>query len=464
MLKELRATAQKRGLQTAVVIFEPHPREFFTPQQAPARLTSLREKLELFSSMGVDRVHVCRFDAVFAHKTAADFIRALHEKLHAKFVLIGDDFRFGSGRAGDFALMEKIGLQCGFSVQAVHSVLHEGVRISSTAIRAALAAGQIRMARGYLGRPYSISGRVVHGDGMGRKLGFPTANVQMKHNLPPLKGIYVVLAHTEKLGVLQGVASLGVRPTLKQDAKPVLEVHLFEFSAATYGKHLRVNLAEAARRRKVSESGSADAADRVGCRNCKAMALGGVSEDKKKYPLNLPDTTFPMRGDLGKREPEILAKWQANKLYERVRQAFAGRPKFILHDGPPYANGEIHMGTLLNKVLKDIVVRSLTMAGFDSPYVPGWDCHGLPIEHKVVKDLGSRPRHEPRRDPRALPHRGHEVGRHPARPVPPPRRAGRLGQPYLTLDPRYEAGILDVLADLLDAATSSASSSRSTGA
>jgi riboflavin kinase/FMN adenylyltransferase len=190
--------------------------------------------------MGVDRVHVCRFDALFAKKSAADFIHALHEKLHAKFVLIGDDFRFGSGRAGDFALVEKIGAERGFAVQSVQSVLHGGVRISSTAIRAALADGQIRMAREYLGRPYSISGRVFHGDGMGRKLGYPTANVQMKHNLPPLKGIYVVLAHAEGLGVLQGVASLGIRPTLKHDAQYVLEVHLFEFAQQIYGKHLRV--------------------------------------------------------------------------------------------------------------------------------------------------------------------------------------------------------------------------------
>jgi riboflavin kinase / FMN adenylyltransferase len=240
LLNELRAAAQARGLQTAVVIFEPHPREFFTPQQAPARLTSLREKLELFETMGLDRVYVCRFDALFAKKTADDFIHALDEKLHSKFVLIGDDFRFGSGRAGDFALVEKIGAQRGFAVQAEHSVLHDGVRISSTAIRAALAAGQMRMAREYLGRPYSISGRVEHGDGTGRKLGYPTANIQLKHNLPPLKGVYVVLAHAEGLGVLQGVASLGIRPTLKKDAKPVLEVHLFEFAQQIYGKHLRV--------------------------------------------------------------------------------------------------------------------------------------------------------------------------------------------------------------------------------
>ncbi len=250
LLNELRAVGQQRGLQTAVVIFEPHPREFFTPQQAPARLTSLREKLELFRTMGVDRVHVCRFDALFAQKSAADFIHALHEKLHAKFVLIGDDFRFGSGRAGDFALMQKIGAQLDFAVQAVHSVLHDGVRISSTAIRAALADGQIRTAREYLGRPYSISGRVVHGDGMGRKLGFPTANIQLKHNLPPLKGVYVVLAHAEGLGVLEGVASLGIRPTLKQDAKPVLEVHLFEFAQQIYGKHLRVEFLQKLRDEK----------------------------------------------------------------------------------------------------------------------------------------------------------------------------------------------------------------------
>ena len=241
LLNELREAAQARGLPTAVVIFEPHPREFFTPQQAPTRLTSLREKLELFESMGIDRVHVCRFNARFAQMSAAEFIHALYEKLSAKFVLIGDDFRFGSGRAGDFALMEKIGMQHGFAVQSVHSVLHNGVRISSTAVRAALAEGNMRMAQSYLGRHYSISGRVEHGDGLGKKIGFPTANIQLKHNRPPLSGIFVVQAHAEGMGVLQGVASLGVRPTVHQDGKPVLEVHLFEFSQQIYNKHMRLD-------------------------------------------------------------------------------------------------------------------------------------------------------------------------------------------------------------------------------
>lgn len=241
LLNELHAAAQARGLPTAVVIFEPHPREFFTPQQAPVRLTSLREKLELFIEMGIDRVHVCRFNAHFAQISAAGFIHALHEKLSAKFVLIGDDFRFGSGRAGDFALMEKIGLQHGFAVQAVHSVLHNGVRISSTAVRAALAEGNMRVAQSYLGRPYSISGRVEHGDGLGKRLGFPTANIQLRHNRPPLSGIFVVQAHAEGMGVLQGVASLGVRPTVRQDGKPVLEVHLFEFAQQIYHRHMRLD-------------------------------------------------------------------------------------------------------------------------------------------------------------------------------------------------------------------------------
>ena len=241
LLKQLREAAQARGLPTAVLVFEPHPREFFTPEQAPARLTNMREKLELFAELGLDRVHECRFSSSFAQMSAADFIHALHEKLAAKFVLIGDDFRFGNARSGDFALMEKIGAQHGFEVQAMHSVLHDGIRISSTAVRAALADGNMRMAQRYLGRPYSISGRVEHGDGMGKRLGFPTANIQLKHNRPPLSGIFVVRMQGEDLPPMNGVASLGVRPTVRQDGKLVLEVHLFDFAHQIYNKHMRVD-------------------------------------------------------------------------------------------------------------------------------------------------------------------------------------------------------------------------------
>jgi isoleucyl-tRNA synthetase len=170
-----------------------------------------------------------------------------------------------------------------------------------------------------------------------------------------------------------------------------------------------------------------------------------------KETLNLPTTRFDMKANLAVREPQIQARWQEHAVYDQVRQARAGRPRKVLHDGPPYANGAIHMGTLLNKVLKDFVVRSLTMAGFDSPYVPGWDCHGLPIEHKVVKDLGSKAASMSHGEIRALCHteamKWVDIQRGQF------RRLGVMGDwehPYLTLDPRYEAGILDVLAELVE--------------
>jgi isoleucyl-tRNA synthetase len=170
-----------------------------------------------------------------------------------------------------------------------------------------------------------------------------------------------------------------------------------------------------------------------------------------KETLNLPKTGFDMKANLTVREPQIQARWREQDLYAQLRRARAGRPRRVLHDGPPYANGEIHMGTLLNKVLKDIVVRSLSMAGFDSPYVPGWDCHGLPIEHKVMKDLGPRAAKMDNAEIRALCQveamKWVDVQRNQF------RRLGVLGDwehPYLTLDPRYEAGILDVLADLVE--------------
>ena len=240
LLSRLIAAAKLRGIPSAVVIFEPHPREFFSPEQAPARLTSLREKLELLDEMGVDRVHICRFNKKFAQMSASDFIAALHQKLAVKYVLIGDDFRFGSGRSGDFALMEKIASQQGFTVEAMHSVLFDGLRVSSTAVRAALASGHMRAATRYLGRPYSISGRVVHGDKLGREIGFPTANVQMKHNRPPLTGIFVVRVAGDHITPLHGAASLGVRPTVHANGRAVLEIHLLDCVQEIYGQHLRV--------------------------------------------------------------------------------------------------------------------------------------------------------------------------------------------------------------------------------
>jgi riboflavin kinase / FMN adenylyltransferase len=242
MLARLRVAAVARGLRTCAMTFEPHPREFFAPDQAPTRLTSLREKLELLSQHGVEQMQVCRFDYGLAQTSAEEFIeRIIVRGLGARWILVGDDFRFGKRRAGDVVMLKQYAAPLGYEVEAMASVAYAGERVSSTAVRNALAAGELEHASHLLGRTYSISGRVVHGDGLGRKLGFPTANVQMKHNRPPLFGIYAV----ELCGVgpvpLRGVASLGVRPTIKAGGRPVLEVHVFDWNEELYGRHVRVD-------------------------------------------------------------------------------------------------------------------------------------------------------------------------------------------------------------------------------
>jgi riboflavin kinase/FMN adenylyltransferase len=241
MLVRLTAVARARGLAATVLTFEPHPREFFAPQSAPTRLTNLREKLELLAAHGVDRVHVQRFSAAFASLSPEAFVeRAVAGALGARWVLVGDDFRFGAKRAGDFAFLADAARRHGFELEAMPTVSNGGVRVSSSAVRNALAHGELVRAHALLGRPYSISGRVVHGEKLGRALGFATANVQLKHNRPPLGGIFAVRVHGIGAGPRQGVASLGVRPTIKAGGKPVLEVHLFDFTDDLYGAHLRV--------------------------------------------------------------------------------------------------------------------------------------------------------------------------------------------------------------------------------
>ncbi len=243
MLAKLRAAAAARSLPACVMTFEPHPREFFAPDQAPVRLTTMREKLELLAIHGVERVVVCRFNFALAQITAEDFIeRILVRGLGVRWLQVGDDFRFGARRAGDFAMLKSHATGHDYTVEAMASVTLDGERISSTTVREALAAGDVTRAGRLLGRPYSISGRVVRGDQLGRKLGFPTANVQMKHNRPPLTGIFAV-QFTRSSGVaLRGVASLGVRPTVKaQGAAPVLEVYIIDFKEEIYGEHVRVD-------------------------------------------------------------------------------------------------------------------------------------------------------------------------------------------------------------------------------
>lgn len=241
VLARLKEKAESLSIPACVMTFEPHPREFFDPENAPARLTDMREKLSIFAKLGMDRVHVCRFDRDFAKMTAADFEAGIHAGLDAKWVLIGDDFRYGARRTGDFESMTRAAEKFGFEVEAMHSVKLDGQRISSTLVREAVFSGKLDFARRLLGRNYSIVGRVVHGNKLGKKIGFPTANIRLRHNKPPLSGIHVVEVHGITENALRGVASLGVRPTVMNGGKPVLEVYLFDFEENIYGARLRVD-------------------------------------------------------------------------------------------------------------------------------------------------------------------------------------------------------------------------------
>ena len=242
LLARLRAQARQLGLPSALVTFEPHPREFFAPDQAPARLTNLREKLALIERCGIDRVYVCRFDAALASLSAEDFaFRILVQGLSVRHLIIGDDFRFGRGRSGDCTMLQEVGERHGFAVEAMPTLDWMGERVSSSALRECLEAGDIEHAARLLGRAYAIAGRVVEGNKIGRTLGYPTANVQLKRKRLPLSGIFAVTVTGLSDEPLPGAASLGVRPTLGAGLKPVLEVHLLDFERSIYRAHVAVN-------------------------------------------------------------------------------------------------------------------------------------------------------------------------------------------------------------------------------
>jgi riboflavin kinase/FMN adenylyltransferase len=236
LIERVCAKARELELTSCVLTFEPHPREFFDPQAAPARLTRLRDKLELIDAVGVERVHVARFDRRFASLPAQRFVEEVLVKgLATRWLLVGRDFRFGARRAGDFGALAAEGGRHDFEVESMADVVFDGARVSSSAVRAALAAGDIASAERLLGHAYTISGRVAHGAKLGRSLGFPTANIVLRRP-PPLSGIFVV----EVDGFGPGVASIGRRPTVNPVPLPLLEVHLFDWERELYGEHLRV--------------------------------------------------------------------------------------------------------------------------------------------------------------------------------------------------------------------------------
>jgi riboflavin kinase / FMN adenylyltransferase len=240
ILARLRERAIELGVPSCVVIFEPQPREFFGPDTAPARLTRLREKLELLAGQGVDRVLCLAFNRRLRELSAAEFVRqVLVDGLGVRHLEVGDDFRFGCDRSGDFAFLVQAGAQQGFSVEAALTVELDADRVSSTRVRQALQAGELELAERLLGRPFALTGRVLHGQKLARQLGTPTANVQLKRRQPPLRGVFLVSALVDGQRY-RGVANIGQRPTVAGDGRPHLEVHLLDFAGDLYGRRLTV--------------------------------------------------------------------------------------------------------------------------------------------------------------------------------------------------------------------------------
>ena len=241
VIGQLAEKAEALGLPTQVILFEPQPQEFFQPQAAIPRLTRLREKLLALRRYSVDRVLCLNFDATFADMEPEEFIQSiLVDGLDVRYLVVGDDFRFGRQRRGDFAMLAAAGQRSGFQVVNMHTVSIDGERVSSTRIRAALAAGDLGLAEKLLGRLYRMCGRVAHGDKLGRTIGVPTANIHLHRKVTPIRGIFAVEVFGLKTEPLAGAANIGTRPTVG-GTRTLLEVHLLDFNQDIYGADVQVN-------------------------------------------------------------------------------------------------------------------------------------------------------------------------------------------------------------------------------
>ncbi|OWW20488.1 bifunctional riboflavin kinase/FAD synthetase [Noviherbaspirillum denitrificans] len=246
LLARVREAATRLGVEAAVMTFEPHPREFFARMagdlsRAPTRIANLRDKLQSLENAGVDRVIVEHFNAHFASMSPQDFVeKVLVQGLHVKWLMVGEDFCYGAKRAGNVATLVEAGKKYGFEVEALPTVMNEGTRISSSAVRAALADSNFALAAQLLGHPYAVSGHVAHGKKLGRTIGFPTMNLRITHKRPAISGVFVVQVHGLADKPLPGVASLGVRPTIEDAGRVLLETYVFDYNEQCYGKVVRV--------------------------------------------------------------------------------------------------------------------------------------------------------------------------------------------------------------------------------
>ena len=241
VLGQLAEKSGELSLPLVVVTFEPQPQEFFRPEESPARLTRFREKVQALRRYAVDRVLVLRFNEKFSRQSPDEFIQnLLVEGLGVKYLVIGDDFRFGKERAGDFSMLQDAGMEHGFEVVNMHTFAIDEKRVSSTRVRKALGAGDLNAAEKLLGRTYRMSGRVAHGDKKGRSIGFPTANIHLHRINTPLRGVFAVELFGIEGEPLPGVANLGTRPTVG-GMRTLLEVHLFHFDSDIYGRYVHVD-------------------------------------------------------------------------------------------------------------------------------------------------------------------------------------------------------------------------------
>ena len=245
MLKQLVQAAQPLQLPSCVISFEPLPHEYFNQKDAPARLNGFRDRIRGIAAQGIDKLLLLRFDKHQASQSADDFVQSiLIEKLRAQHILVGDDFRFGHNREGDFALLQAYEKQGYFKLSQHETLNIDGARVSSTRVRKHLASAELDAAAALLGHAYTISGRVIHGEKVGRQLGFPTANIALNAHRPPLRGVFAVVAHDENSGkAFAAVANLGERPTVG-GRRLLLEVHLLNAEAELYGHHMRIEFIE----------------------------------------------------------------------------------------------------------------------------------------------------------------------------------------------------------------------------
>jgi riboflavin kinase/FMN adenylyltransferase len=240
VIEQVKCKARELGLPTTVIIFEPQPREFFGGERVPPRLTRFGEKVRLLKAQGIDRVVCLSFNTQLRSMSAEEFVNHLLVRgLEVKHFVVGDDFRFGCDRSGDYQMLRKSGEAHGFTVANTNTYEIDGERVSSTRVRETLAQNDFELAEKLLGRPYQITGRVMHGQKLGRQLGVPTANIRMHRFAAPLKGVYAVdvFANGHEFG--QGVCNIGMRPTVN-GTQPVLEVHLLDYAGDLYGKLLSV--------------------------------------------------------------------------------------------------------------------------------------------------------------------------------------------------------------------------------